>query len=390
MLQSQSKQHPCHQGTASETIFACGDSHFSSLISDINRSNHTIDLESYGFSKDKLGDRVVDALLAALKRGVSVRILVDGFGAPFWGSQYAKRLEAAGAETRIFHPLAWQHHNWRRSCMRLPWLWKPFQLLLKSNARNHRKICMIDGRIAYVGSFNIRQVHLSTDAGGASWRDTSIRLENVDITEMNEAFDSAWFHKKLRERIRDLFHHIRKEPRIRLNHTRHRRRILYKHFLRKINLCKQRLWITNAYFVPDNKLLKRLKDAAKRGCDVRILLPKKSDIFVMPWASQTFYRSLIKSGVRIFEYLPSVLHAKSLILDDWMLIGSSNLNSRSMRHDLEVDVNVMHTGSKKALVKIFLNDLQQAKEVSLKTWEKQRQWYKRLLGQAILYIKYWI
>ena len=160
--------------------------------------------------------------------------------------------------------------------------------------------------------------------------------------------------------------------------------------LRKIITCRHRIWITNAYFVPDNFLLRRLKEAAGSGVDVRILLPRKSDIAYMPWASSTFYFNLLKAGVRIFEYLPSVLHAKTLVLDDWALIGSSNLNHRSLLHDLEVDVLLSDSEPINCLAKQFLLDLENASEISLSSWQKHRPRYQRWLGRLLLYVKYWI
>jgi cardiolipin synthase len=124
--------------------------------------------------------------------------------------------------------------------------------------------------------------------------------------------------------------------------------------------------------------------------DVRVLLPKNSDVLMMPWASSTFYYSLLKSGVKIFEYLPSVLHAKSLILDDWALIGSSNLNHRSLLHDLEVDVKIIDPKAQKELENLFHEDLKQSRELSLASWKTHRPFRQRLLGRLVLYIKFWI
>ena len=197
-------------------------------------------------------------------------------------------------------------------------------------------------------------------------------------------------HRTIRERVRESFRQLRKNPIIRLNYTRHRRRILHKNLLRKITQAQLRIWITNAYFVPDNFLLRRLRDAAKSGVDVRILLPKNSDIMIMPWTSSTFYYNLLKSGVRIFEYLPSNLHAKTLIIDDWSSVGSSNLNHRSLLHDLEADINVRQASSKKILEDQFLTDLTQSKEITFNTWKQHRPWRQRIIGQLALYLKYWI
>ncbi|MFV9988692.1 MAG: phosphatidylserine/phosphatidylglycerophosphate/cardiolipin synthase family protein [Coxiella endosymbiont of Dermacentor nuttalli] len=381
--------HPITQ-KSEETIFIDGQKHFDSLLSDIAKAKHSIDLETYLFHNDTLGKWVAFKLTEAAKRGVKVRVMVDGAGSPFWSTNFARFLEEAGVKTKVFHPFPWQLWDWSRSIVKLPSLIKWIYLILKINFRNHRKVCIIDKEIAYIGSLNISKYHLSLKEGGDGWRDTSVRLTGIDLKELIKAFDVAWYHCTIKERLREIFNQIRKDPLIRLNYTRQRRRILYKNLLRKMANCTHRIWITNAYFVPDNFLLKKLKEAAHSGIDVRILLPQKSDVVMMPWASSTFYYSLLKAGVRIFEYLPSMLHAKSLIIDDWMIIGSSNLNHRSLIHDLEADIHINSKEAKKILERQFLEDLKNSHEVSLDSWQTLRPRSQRLIGRLLLYIKYWI
>lgn len=373
-----------------ETVFTEGQKHFDALLSDIAKAKHSIDLETYLFHNDTLGKRIALELAEAAKRGVKVRVMVDGAGSPLWSTNFARFLEEAGVKTKVFHPFPWQLWDWSRSIVKLPFLIKWIYLILKINFRNHRKVCIIDKEIAYIGSLNISKYHLSPEEGGDGWRDTSVRLTGTDLKELIKAFNVAWYHRTIKERLREIFRQIRKDPLIRLNYTRHRRRILYKNLLRKMANCTRRIWITNAYFVPDNFLLKRLKDSARSGIDVRILLPRKSDIAMMPWASSTFYYSLLKAGVRIFEYLPSMLHAKSLIIDDWMVIGSSNLNHRSLIHDLEADIHINSNEAKRTLEQQFLEDLKNSREVSLDSWQTLRPRSQRLMGRLVLYIKYWI
>jgi cardiolipin synthase len=248
---------------------------------------------------------------------------------------------------------------------------------------------MIDRRIAYIGSMNISKAHLPKAAEGEGWRDTSVRIVNADLTILLEAYEKAWSHQPIKERVREIFRQIKRNPVIRLNYSRHRRRVLYKNLMHIMSKCKYRLWITNAYFVPDNVLLKHLRDAANTGVDVRILLPKTSDVWMMPWASMTFYQNLLQSGVRIFEYLPNFLHAKTVIIDDWVMVGSSNLNYRSLLHDLEVDVNITSPAAKKMVEAQFLNDLSESKEITLQEW-KHRPLRQRIMGRLILYLKYLI
>lgn len=375
--------------TTGETIFASGNEYFATMLNDIANATSTIELESYIFRSDHLGTKISAALMAASERGVKVRIVVDGAGSPSWGGMFARRLEKAGVITKVYHPYPWGFWQWSRSVVRWPLIARIIYLFFKANKRNHRKVCMIDNQIVYVGSLNISKSHLSSNMHGDNWHDIGLRLTHVDTQPLNEAFELLWEHKDLQERIRDIFKHVNKNPVFRLNNSRHRRRILYKNLLKRIARCRKRIWITNSYFVPDNFLLKKLRDAAETGVDVRILLPRKSDVFIMPWASTAFYRSLLKAGVRIYEYLPSILHAKALILDDWFVVGSSNLNHRSLFHDLEVDVNIHEEKSQRFLQRHFLQDLEQSDEIKLKNWAPRPK-YQRFFGRIFLYAKYWI
>jgi cardiolipin synthase len=374
---------------AIEQLFFNGQTYFDALIADLENAQQSIEIEAYIFDLDHLGKKIIQTLEEASNRGVKVRILVDGAGTHQWGGSLIKHLERSGVETRIFHPFPWRLWQWSHSRVSVPSILKAIYLLLKINSRNHRKVCIIDNNKVYIGSFNISQKHLNAVDKGKSWRDTGVCLKNVNIDDLQQAFDAAWNHIPVQERIKQFFRHIYTNPIIRLNNTRHRRRILYKDLLSRIKKSTKRIWITNAYFVPDNFLLKKLKDAAKSGVDVRILLPRKSDVTFMPWASKAFYESLLKSGIRIFEYRPSMLHAKTLILDNWMLIGSSNLNHRSLLHDLEVDVNLRQKESKNNLEKQFLLDLQEANEIVLNNWQKPPL-HHRIIGRLVLYLKYLI
>jgi cardiolipin synthase A/B len=376
--------------TSIETIYIDSGIYFDQMIQDIQQAQHSIALETYIFQRDSLGKQIIAALADAARRGLQVRVMVDGAGTPWWSTQFARALEKAGATTKVFHPFPWQLWNWSRSRVRASILTNWIYLIFKINSRDHRKVCLIDNQIAYVGSMNISKCHLSRERGGDNWRDTGLRFTGVDFADLYRAFDLAWDHLPITERIREVFRQVRRNPMIRSNHTRHRRRILYKNLLRKMSTCRHHIWITNAYFVPDNFLLKRLQEAARAGLDVRVLLPRKSDIAIMPWASTAFYFNLLKAGVRIFEYLPGILHAKTLLLDDWALIGSSNLNHRSLLHDLEVDILLSSPQSIQTLQEQFLTDLQNAREISLNGWHVMRPRYQRWLGRLLLYIKYLI
>lgn len=375
--------------THKEYLFTEGRHYFDSLIQAIENAKQSIQLEVYNFNYDELGESVGEALVRAAKKGVNVRLLIDGAGTPFWGGQFAASLEKAGVKSRIFHPFPWGFWQWGRSVVRLPLILKALYLLLKINSRNHRKMCLIDNAIAYIGSFNINQCHLEKEKGGKGWRDTAVCLTHLNLDELSMAFEAVWNHSPLQERLQRLFQPVDMNAVLRLNNTLYRRRVLYKNLLRRIARAKQRIWITNAYFLPDNFILKKLKEAAETGIDVRILLPCVSDVLIMPLTTSTFYRRLLLSGVKIFEYLPSMLHAKTLIIDDWFLIGSTNLNSRSILHDLEIDVNVKHPTSKQILETRFFLDLEHSREICRHDYWKKRPIYQRLIGKLLLYLRYW-
>lgn len=373
-----------------EKIFFNCDRYYQALLEDIACAQISINLEAYIFdSNDTVGKRIITALIDAAQRNVKVRVLVDAAGTPSWGGSLTYALEKAGVETRIYHSFPWRLWHWSRSFVHAPILVKFLYFIFNINTRNHRKVCIIDNNIAYIGSANISVCHLSREQGGQGWRDTIVRLSHTNFADLQNAFTEAWKNLPLQEHIQSSFKPINTDSLFRMNTTRRQRRVFYKNLLHQLAECKHRVWITNAYFVPDNIVLKNLIELAHKGIDVRILLPQKSDVIIMPWATCTFYEKLLKAGVRIFEYLPSMLHAKTLILDDWFIVGSSNLNHRSLLHDLEVDVCIQSTECKQALVKQFLIDLTHSKEVQFEDWYKRSFW-QRLVGHVILYIKYWI
>lgn len=364
------------------------DSYLTSLIADIESAAASIDIETYIFEDDDAGRKLADALCSAAKRGVVIRLLVDGIGSFSWGGQLAEKLKAAGIQTKIYHPVPFFISHWYHSTKKSRSIFSIlFMLFKKINNRDHRKICIIDKNIVYAGSSNINAHILSHSAD--FWRDTNIKIIGADINNLQYAFDKAWGHIPLNKKIARTFMAKPADAVFRLNYSWKLRHVYYNLLLDKLSHCQNRIWVTNAYFIPEQRILKKLLDATKRGIEVRVILPQKSDVFIATLAAKTFYAELINHGVLIYEYEPGMLHAKILIIDNWYSIGSSNLNYRSLKHDLEIDVTIQTDEMKKMLEQQFMEDIKQSKLINMESLKNQSRIYY-LLGRFILMFRYWI
>ncbi|MCC7440919.1 MAG: hypothetical protein IT285_04765 [Bdellovibrionales bacterium] len=382
-----------------ERLFFSSDDYFRDLIAAIDRARVSVRMESYIYQSGTLASRVSASLAAAARRGLKVKLMVDGMGSPFWGGDDAAMLESAGVECRVFWPPPWHFWQWPFARARaekpvVGWLVWLGRSLAHVNRRNHRKLCLIDGYEAWIGSMNVTDEHLSRASGGSEWRDTGVRVEGPGVSALSEIFDRSWASFGFGSAIRSAALRIRgRRARdawmncpVRSNETLRKRIHFARDLRRRIASARTRLWITNAYFIPDLHLLRALRLAASAGADVRILLPGPSDVALVSWASSQFYASLLRCGVRIYEYLPGVLHAKSILADGWALVGSSNLNQRSLRHDLELDVVLNQAPSVLALERSFEADLSRAREIRLEGWARQGR-LRRALGWLALLVR---
>lgn len=359
----------------SENVLFDGDAYFEALFTEWERATRTIDFETYIFDNDQIGSEVVRELKKAADRGVRVRLLVDGIGASGWWQTQGPLLENTGLEVRVYHPLL-TTELWRRlmidfGVIRPEKKPKRSLVLRRLNRRNHRKVSIIDGQIAFVGSVNVTNCHLERFTGSRSWRDTCVRLEGPGLTELQGAFDHAWMRsqkvtapQKIKMRFNFRRRRIPTSKPVSLNYTRKLRKQSRLRFVQTIDRMKERIWISNAYLAPPSNIVRRLNKAAKRGVDVRVLVPKTSDVWFMPFIARAYYRSLMKAGVRIYEYQPRFLHAKSVVFDTEASIGSSNLNRRSFLHDLEVDVRLDSPEAVKMMSDRYLSDLSESVEIT--------------------------
>ncbi|MGZ3768972.1 MAG: phospholipase D-like domain-containing protein [Bdellovibrio sp.] len=370
-------------------IFHSGDAYFESLIEDIRNAKKSITIESYIFAYDKLTEIILDELAIALERGCSVKIVVDGFGSYYYIPQLSKICAQKGIEFRVFHPFPYPF-IWLQSFFYKHPL-KTHFLIKKVNRRTHRKIAIIDETRAYLGSLNFIHHHSEKFMGERAWRDTGVCVEGTPVKRLVLAFQITYLRTYLKGLINWVGRwRIKAEPFediLRLNTTQRTRRRLYKDLLYRFNHCHSRIYITTAYFLPKRSLLRALLKASRRGVDVQILIPGKSDVPLVKWAAFYIVRLLLQKRVKMLEYQKSILHAKTMIIDNDVMIGSFNLNHRSILHDLEVEVVLKDKESLNNMLRQWQTDVNNSKVVSEKDFAAPS-WFSRILYKIAFRLRY--
>ncbi len=338
-------------------IYTHGDDAFGAMHDELSAAHEEILLESYILSDDAVGRRFLDLLSAAVARGVIVRVLADAVGSFFTRGAFWREMTDRGIEVRLFHPL--------------------FGSLWNQLFRDHRKILVIDRRIGFTGGMNISEDYGSfshTPHLGGTWRDTHLRVTGSAAWEMAVVFSEGW------ERtggdplgIEPLV--LPDDPGpgadiLVLDSRPFRGHHESASVLAAIaGAARRSLWITNAYFAPGRAAVRELGVAVHRGVDVRLLLPGKTDAPIVRYAAHGIYADLLEVGVRIFEFQPEILHAKSLVADGHLaLVGSSNLDFRSFFFNAECNLVILDKESAQTLEQAFATDLANSEEILPGPW----------------------
>jgi len=370
----------------SVAVYHSGDEFFCALEQAISAAQRIIQIEMYIFAFDRLGQQVLSWLGEAVQRGVEVQLIVDGIGSSPWIYQVRQRARQSGIRLKVFHKIPWD--RWLRGQRAAKGPLRVSRALQRLNNRNHRKVCIVDSHIAFVGSLNVIECHCESLVGAKAWRDTGVRVVGEEVSVLQAAFNALWQSRRLALAAARI---LRRAPAsgslVRLNVRRSQRRDNYLDLLVMTLGAERRIWIENAYFVPDGSLVRVLRTAAEAGVDVRIVVPAVSDIFFIPWVTSAFHVGLLQAGVRIFEYTGSMMHAKTMLIDDWGLVGSSNLNHRSLFHDLEADVVLGSADAARSLEEQFEKDCAASREVTLLNW-RERPWMERFLGRLLLWVRW--
>lgn len=372
-----------------EEIFLDGDHYFDRLINDIDQAKELITVEIYIFNDDKLGNKLAQHLIQARQRGVEIQIVVDGVGSYSFFDRLYSLFYKAKIKVKMFHPLPLYHPLYGRMRLKKK-IQSFFTRLWRMNQRNHRKIITIDQHIMFAGSFNFSVEHTS-EHHEKKWKDMGVRVDGEKVKIALLHFKKIWRLRdyfSYRKDIKPLLTKKLKYSPLRLNHSLFMKRFYYRDLLQKINSSHERIWLMTPYFIPKRRLIRLLAKAAKRGVDVRILISSKTDVKLFQTLQFFYYPYLTKRGVKIFKYEESVLHAKIFIIDDWMTIGTSNLNHRSILHDLEVDISIENQKNKAMIVNDFIHSTPTEFEITTEHL-KQRTVFDKFLARLFFVFKYW-
>ncbi len=365
-----------------DTLYFTPNTYFEALLGDIEQAQSSVILETYMFRFDEVGRRFVRAIQDICSKGVEVRLLIDGVGSFLDTQRLVDELESERCTIRIFHPLPWDFRAYRNALSAGQHYSAMLYHIASINRRDHRKLCIIDQQIAWLGSFNITADHYNRKSGQANqiWHDSGLRTTGRMVEALIQNFEQVWRRKgeSRTQRTRQFLAVSTIGSRRRHSHE----------IVELLQTAESRIYITNAYFNPSKRLLKTLKQAAGKQLSVKLIVPGRSDIFFFPSLSRTYYADLLGAGIRVFEYTNQVLHSKTMLIDDAVLIGSTNLNFRSFVHDLEVDALVFDEAAVKQMEQKFESDLQQCVEITLRSWHRYPRLLK-LLGWLPRLLRYW-
>jgi len=361
------------------------------MLAAITSAQRYVLLEMYLVESGALTDRFTATLIAAATRGVKVYMVLDGFGSLALVTADRLRLSSGGVDLRFYNALSWRKklHNF---------------------LRDHRKIMVVDGQVAFVGGIGLTDEFSGDHGKGPPWRDQVVEISGPVIADWEEAFWRTWqqcggkmplptndavaAERKAKtlgdaETEEDAQDRLGALGRVALSEAAPSS-VIAKDVVRRIGSARERAWIMSAYFVPSRRFRKALRRTARRGVDVRLLVPgPRTD---HPWvrdAARRFYGKMLRNGVRIFEYQPRVLHGKMIICDDWVSVGSSNLDRYSFKWNMEANQEIEDAPFAQNAAEVFEEDCRQSEQLSSRHWPR-RAWFHRLRERIAGALDRWI
>jgi cardiolipin synthase len=384
VLEEQATGMPLIAGNKVSLLFD-GPATMRDMMAAARAATTSINLETYIFDQDPVGMQFADVLIEKQRQGVTVNVMYDSVGTLTVPQTFFDRMKAAGIHLLAFNPVnpTTRVGKW------------------ELNNRDHRKLMVVDGKVAFTGGINISATYSNSslfrskqrpetvDGDKVGWRDTHIRIEGPAVNTLQWAFINNWVHQEAGE-LPPCTYFPRLAPvgdkMVRVLATGPDGGAeIYKSLLVAVNEAKKTIHITSAYFVPDPQTVEALAAAARRGVDVRLVLPGKSDHGLVAYAGHAFYEQLLESGVRIFQLQVAILHAKTAVIDGaWSTIGSANIDYRSFIHNYELNVVVVDPAFGRDMESAFNEDLRDSKEVTRELWharpvsDRIKEWAARL------------
>lgn len=348
------------------------------MLQAVRDARHEIDFETYIFEPGEIGDRLSALLASRAAEGLSIRLLYDSIGSLATPATYFDRLAAAGVTVCAFNPVTGLAGDQR----------------LSLNNRDHRKILIVDSQVAMTGGINISDVYSSGSFGRHArkskrqafaaqaqrngWRDTHVIVRGPVAGQFRQLFEHTWAKQDcpvVPERIGVRPNRIRSgnmAMQLVAADPAAERSEIYLALLAAIGHAQRRIWLTYGYFVPDPRILSALCEAARRGVDVRLVLPGFSDFWATFHAGRSHYDDLLEAGARIFERRDAFLHAKTAVIDGvWSTVGSTNLDWRSFVHNYEANILILDSRFADQMEQLFKLDESASHEILRSEWEQR-------------------
>jgi len=338
---------------------------FPSMLSAIRGARKTINLEFYIYWDGQIGRQFAEALAERARAGVAVKVILDAVGSAGMSQSLIDFMHRNGIDMEWYHPIRWY-------------------TLSRANHRTHRKLLVVDGETGFVGGVGIADEWLGDADSKDHWRETVARVEGPVVAQMQFAFMDNWV-KSRGELLTGLDYFPTLEPRgshvaqvIKSSPSEGSSTVKLMYIVSIVSATKS-ICIASAYFVPDRDTIRALEGAVRRGVEVRVIVPGEHvDVPIARQASRWHYDLLLRRGIRIFEYQPTMMHAKTMVVDGiWSTIGSSNFDDRSFRLNDEVNVNVYDEGVAAEMERMFFEDLSKSEEITSRKWLR-RPWWDRI------------
>jgi cardiolipin synthase A/B len=347
---------------------------FPAMLGAIRAAKKTINCEFYIYWDGEIGRMFAETLAERARAGVKVNVILDAVGSAQMSHDLTDFLKRNGVNVEWYHPLRWY-------------------TLSRFNHRTHRKLLVVDGEVGFSGGVGIADEWQGDADTKEHWRETVVRVEGPVVTQMQFAFLDNWvksrgelltgldYFPKLGPRGTCTTQVVKSSPSEGSSAT----KLLY---IVSIVAAKKSIYVNSAYFVPDKDTIRAFEGAVRRGVDVRIIVPGEfTDVPVVRHAGRLYYNQLLTRGVRLFEYQPTMMHAKSMVVDGvWTTIGSSNFDDRSFRLNDEVNVNIYDESIAAQMEQMFFEDLARSEEITRPRW-LQRPWLDRMKERVAGWLK---